>query len=135
MAKGLCWPGWPSLTISFLPEVKPQRLGSVSRRSPEELFFAFVDEQRARKTGIGNEKSVEAFDFAEVTFDLIIGEVVGPILIPFSRFDRNPETAPSLMVPSVATEVDNEVILWRDQINQAVESAFNAPFGGFGIFD
>ena len=78
---------------------------------------------------------MEAFDPRKVGFDQIVGDVVGPIIIAGARFYGYPITTTPLMVATVAAEVDDEVVLFGDYINEAVEGAADAFFGGFGIFD
>ena len=39
------------------------------------------------------------------------------------------------MVATVATEVNDEIVLFSDHIDEAIKGAADAFFGGFGVFD
>jgi len=100
-----------------------------------EFFLAFVNEEGAGKTGVGNEEGVETFDFAEVAFDDIVGDVIGPIIVAGASLYWYPIAPTPLVVATMATEVDDEVVLFGDYIDEAVEGTADAFFGGVGVFD
>ena len=75
------------------------------------------------------------FDLAEVAFDDIVGDVIGPIIVAGARLYWYPIATASLVVATVSTEVDDEVILFGDHIDEAVKGTADAFFGSFGVFD